>query len=85
MHHFLRVRLSETLIDEVNHIYFAIPTYNLIEYSDNYADTSVSLWQFKRDKVSNSNGDLTIDNSQSLKYKAALVGKRADTVNNTVL
>ena len=24
--------------------------YNLIEYSDNYSDTSGSLWQFKRDK-----------------------------------
>ena len=24
--------------------------YNLIEYSDNYSDTSGSFWQFKRDK-----------------------------------
>ena len=24
--------------------------YNLIEYSDNYLDTSGSLWQFKRDE-----------------------------------
>ena len=55
----------------------------MIEYSDNYADTSVSSWQFKIDKVPNNNADLTIDNSQSLKYKAALAGKRADTVNNT--
>ena len=28
-----------------------MPMYNLIEYSDNYSDTSGSLWQFKRDKV----------------------------------
>ena len=26
-----------------------IPMYNLIEYSDNYADSSESLYQFKRD------------------------------------
>ena len=25
--------------------------YNLTEYSDNYSDTSGSLWQFKRDEV----------------------------------
>ena len=52
--------------------------YNLIEYSNNYSDTSGSLWQFKRDKVSADNADLTADNSQSFKYKAALVGKTVD-------
>ena len=57
--------------------------YNLIEYSDNYSDTSGSLWQFKRDEVPPNDADLSIDNSQSFKYKAALVGKTADAVNNT--
>ena len=36
-----------------------------------------SLWQFKRDGVPANNADLTIDNFQSFKYKAALVGKTA--------
>ena len=49
--------------------------YNLIEYSDNYSDTSESLWQFKWDEVPVYNADLTIDNSQSFKYKAALLRK----------
>ena len=26
-----------------------MPMYNLIEYSDNYSDTSGNLWQFQRD------------------------------------
>ena len=52
--------------------------YNLIEYSDNYSDTSGCLWQFKRDEVPNNDADLSIDNSKSFKYKAALVGKTAD-------
>ena len=52
--------------------------YNLIEYSDNYSDTSGSLWHFKRDEVPVNNDDLTIDYSQSFKYKAALVGKTAN-------
>ena len=54
----------------------------MIEYSDNYSDTSGSLWQFKRDEVPNNNADLATDNSQSFKYKAALVGKTVDAVNN---
>ena len=49
----------------------------------NYSDTSGSLWQFKRDEFpANNNDDLTIDNSQSFKYKAALAGKTADAVSN---
>ena len=55
----------------------------MFEYNDNYSDTSGSLWQFKRDEVPANNADLTIDNSQSFKYKVALVGKTADAVNNT--
>ena len=57
--------------------------YNLTEYSDNYSDTSGRLWQFKRDEPPADNADLTIDNSQSFKYKAALVGKTEDAVYNT--
>ena len=43
----------------------AIPLYNLIEYSDNYWDTSGSLWHFKRDEVPANNADLIVNNSQS--------------------
>ena len=70
-------------IDEANHIYIAMPMYNLIEHSDKYSVTSGSLWQFKRHEVPNNNADLTADSSQSCKYKAALVEKTADAVNNT--
>ena len=34
--------------------------YKLIEYSDNYSDTTGSLWQFKRDEAEG-NVDLTVD------------------------
>ena len=57
----------------------------MIEYSNNYSDTSGSLWQFKRDEVTDKNADLTIHNSQSFKYKAAFLGKTADAVNNTYI
>ena len=42
-----------------------MPVYNLIEYSDNYSDTSGSLLQFKRDEVPANNANLIIDDSQS--------------------
>ena len=49
-----------------------MPMYNLIEYSDNYSDTSGSLWGFKRDEINN-NADVTNDdNAFSFKYKASL-------------
>ena len=76
-------KINDIFVDEGNHIYIAMSMYNLIEYSDNYSDTSGSLWQFKRDEVTDKNADLTIDNSQSFKYKAALLGKTTDVVANT--
>ena len=55
-----------------------MPMYNLIEYSDNYSDTSGSLWNFKRDEIEE-DADLTINNASSFKYKANLIG---NTENN---
>ena len=68
--------INDGFVDEAEHIYIAMPMYNLNEYSDNDSDTSGSLWQFKRDDVHANNADLTINNSQSLKYKAAPVEKQ---------
>ena len=42
-----RTEISDTFIDEAEDINIAMPMYNLIEHSDNYSDTSGSLWQFK--------------------------------------
>ena len=53
-----------------------MPMNNLIEYSDNSSGTLGSLRQFKRDKVSTNNADLTLNNSQSFKYKTAFAGKK---------
>ena len=69
--------IDDVFVNEANHIYTAILMYNLVEFSDNYSDTSGSLWYFKRDEVPANNADLTIDNSESFKYKAAFVGKNS--------
>ena len=73
-----KTEISDIFIEEVRHI--AVSMYNLIEYSDNYSDTSGSFWQFKRDEVPANNVDLTIDNSQSFKCKVTLTGKTGDYV-----
>ena len=73
--------INNVVLDKANHIYIAVPMYYLMEYSDNYSDRSGSLWQFKRDEDPTNNVDLTIDNSQSFKYKTALVVKTANKNN----
>ena len=60
-------------VDETDFINITMPMYNLIEYSDNYSDTSGSLWQFKRNEITN-NADVSNDNAPSFKYKANLIG-----------
>ena len=58
--------------------------YNLIEYSDNYFDSSGSLWQFKRDKIEENN-NLAVDNSSSFKYKSNIIGNLSQTGTKTML
>ena len=47
-----------------------MPMYNLIEYSDNYAKTSGSLWQYFRDEPDNNLRD-----SELFKSKIKITGK----------
>ena len=76
-----RTEINGTFIDNAEHSNIAMFMYNLIEYSDNYSDTSGSLWQFKRDGIEG-NVDLTVDdnhilnNSSSFKYKSSFITNR---------
>ena len=60
--------------------------HNLIEYSDNYADSSGSLYQFKRDESPMNDAEnslnVALDNSTWFKYKACLLGKVTDADGN---
>ena len=52
-----------------------MPMYNLIEYSDNYQDSSATLYQYKRDEPpTNIANDLTQARSKSFDYKFKLLG-----------
>ena len=76
-----RTEINETFVDETEHNNIAMSMYNLIEYSDNYADASGSLWQFKRHEIEG-DVDLTVDdnhipnNSSSFKYKSSFITNR---------
>ena len=68
-----RTEINETFVDEADFINITMPMYNLIEYSDNYSDTSGSLWNFKRDEITNNANVTNDDNAPSFKYKAKLL------------
>ena len=66
--------IDGTLVDEADFINITMPMYNLIEYSDNYSDSSGSLWNFERDEIINNANVTNNDNAPLFKYKENLIG-----------
>ena len=62
--------INNTQIDNAKDIDIVIPMYSLIEYSDNYAKTSGSLWKYFRDEP-----NAVLANSKSFKSKIKITGK----------
>ena len=62
--------INNTQVDNAKYIDIVMPMYNLIEYSDNYAETSGSLWQYYTDEPNNNLAD-----SESFKFKVKITGK----------
>ena len=69
--------MNNTQVDNVKYLDIVMPMYNLIDYSDNYAKTSGSLWWYHKD-IPNDN----MTNSESFKFKARITG-RTPAVGNT--
>ena len=74
--------INDEHFETAENLDIVMPMHNFIEYSDNYVDSSGSLYQFKRDESpTNDAGDLlnvALDNSTSFKYKASILGKADD-------
>ena len=70
------LEVNDKHVDTAENLDIAMPMYNLIEYSDNYQDSSAIIYQYKRDEPPEANAidDLTVDNSNSFKYKVSLLG-----------
>ena len=78
-------RLNDEQVDTADSLDLIMNLYNMLEYSGNYADTTASLYQYKRPEQRNANGvlnDLTADNSSSFKYQSVLVQKQLTTPNS---
>ena len=69
-------RINNTDIDNAHDIDTVMSIYNLIEYTDNYAKTYGSLWQYYKDDP---NDNLT--DSESFKSKVKITGKTPNNGN----
>ena len=70
--------INNTQVDNAKDIDIVMPMYNLIEYSDNYAKISGSLWQYFRDEPDD-NDDMY--ESESFKSKIKITGKTPNNSN----
>ena len=70
------LEINDGHVDTAENLDITMPMYNLIEYSDNYQDSSATLSQYKRDEPPEANAinDLTVNNSSSFNYKVSLLG-----------
>ena len=72
--------INNTQIDNAKDIDIVMPMYNLTEYSDNYAKTTGSLWQYCKDIPARDNNDEIIafdgkNLTDSFKFKAKITGQ----------
>ena len=59
--------INNTQIDNAKDFHIVIPMYNLIEYSDNYAKTTGSLWQYCKDiPARNNNNEIVVFTGNNL-------------------
>ena len=70
------LEIDDEHVHTAENLDITMPMYNLIEHSDNYQDSSATLYQYKRDEPPEANAiaDLTVNNSSSFKYKVNLLG-----------
>ena len=70
------LEINDEHVGTAENLDIVMPMYNLIEYSDNYQDSSATLYQHKRDEPPEANAinDLTTDTLSSFKYKVELLG-----------
>ena len=70
------LEINDEHLDAAENLDIVMPMYNLIEYSDNYQDSSATICQYKRDEPPEANAiaELTVSTSSSFKYKVNLLG-----------
>ena len=72
-------------VEKAEDLDVVMPMYNLLEYSDNYQNSTGSLYQFKRDERPDDNNEVG-NNTTSLVYKSKFIkGTDDNNVNNVKL
>ena len=66
-------KINNAEVDNAEYLDIVMLMYNLFEYSESYAKTLASLWQFYRDEP-----DYNVTNSKSFKFKMSIT----DNTNN---
>ena len=75
--------INNTQIDNAKDIDMVIPMYNLIEYSDNYAKTTGTLWQYYKDIPARNANNQTVEFTEgnltdSFNFKVKITGQTDD-------
>ena len=79
------VTINDKHVEKAENLDIVMPMYNLLEYSDNYQNSTGRLYQFKRDEPPDDNADVA-NNTTSLVYKSKLIkGTDNHNVNNVKL
>ena len=79
------VTINDEHVEKAEDLDIVMPMYNLWEYSDNYQNSTGSLYQFKRDEPPDNNANV-VNDTTSLVYKSNLIkGSDNNNVNNVKL
>ena len=79
------VTINDEHVEKAEYLDIAMPMYNLLEHSDNYQNSTGSLYQFKRGKPPDDNANVG-NATTSLVYKSKLIkGTDDNNVNNVKL
>ena len=79
------VTVNDEHVEKAEDLDIVMPMYNLLEYSDNYQNSTGSFYQFKRDEPQDNNTNVG-KNTTSLVYKSRLIkGTDNNNVNNVKL
>ena len=78
-------KLNYEQVDTAGNLDLTMNLCNMTEYSDNYADTTASLYQYKRPEQNRGDNDamegLILDDLSSFKYQSGLIQKQLTTDN----
>ena len=81
------IKVNNTQIGDAEYIDVVMPMCNLVEYSDNYSETSGSLWQYCKETPAVNNNGNTVDfnganATDSFNFEVKITSQTADNNDN---